>query len=100
MSGISPLAPKKFPAMAKVAGVRLGATACGERYQGRDDLLLAEFAPGTRVAGVLTQSQTPGAPVKWCREILPAGRARGLVVNAGNANVFTGKNGLKRNGTS
>ncbi len=93
MSGISPLAPKKFPAMAKVAGVRLGATACGERYQGRDDLLLAEFAPGTRVAGVLTQSQTPGAPVKWCREILPAGRARGLVVNAGNANVFTGKAG-------
>ena len=93
MSGISPLAPKKFPAIPKVAGVRLGAAACGERYQGRDDLLLAEFAPGTRVAGVLTQSQTPGAPVKWCREILPGGRARGLVVNAGNANVFTGRAG-------
>ncbi len=93
MSGISPLAPKKFPAMPEVAGVRLGATACGERYQGRDDLLLAEFAEGTRVAGVFTQSQTPGAPVKWCRAILPRGRARGLVVNAGNANVFTGKAG-------
>ena len=93
MSGISPLAPKKFPAMPEVAGVRLGAGASGERYKGRDDLLLAEFAEGTRVAGVLTQSQTPGAPVKWCREILPVGRARGLVVNAGNANVFTGKAG-------
>ena len=93
MSGKSPLAPKKFPAMHEVAGVRIGAAASGERYKGRDDLLLAEFAEGTRVAGVLTQSQTPGAPVKWCREILPGARARGLVVNAGNANVFTGKPG-------
>ena len=57
------------------------------------DLLLAEFSQGTRVAGVLTRSQTPGAPVKWCRELLPKGRARGLVVNAGNANVFTGRGG-------
>ncbi len=93
MSKISPLAPKKFPAMPPVAGVRLGATACGERYKGRHDLLLAEFGPGTRVAGVLTQSQTPGAPVKWCRNLLPAGHARGLVVNAGNANVYAGRKG-------
>ena len=93
MSGKSPLAPKIFPAIPEIAGVRLGAAASGERYHGRDDLLLGEFVAGTRVAGVLTQSQTPGAPVKWCREILPLGRARGLVVNAGNANVFTGKVG-------
>ena len=93
MSKISPLAPKKFPAMPPVAGVRLGATACGERYKGRADLLFAEFTPGTRVAGVLTQSQMPGAPVKWCRKLLPAGRARGLVVNAGNANVYSGRKG-------
>ncbi len=79
--------------MPQVAGVRLGATACGERYSGRHDLLLAEFEPGTRVAGVLTQTQTPGAPVKWCRKLLPAGRARGLVVNAGNANVYVGRKG-------
>jgi len=63
MSGTSPLAPKKFPAIPAVAGVRLGAAASAERYKKRDDLLLAEFAEGTRVAGVLTQSRTPGAPV-------------------------------------
>lgn len=97
MSKISPLAPKKFPTIPPVAGVRLGATACGERYTGRKDLLLAEFEPGTRVAGVLTQSQTPGAPVKWCRKHLPAGRARGLVVNAGNANVYAGSEGDRAN---
>lgn len=93
MSGMSPLAPKKFPTMPAVAGVRLAAIAAGVRYKGRDDLLLAEFAQGTRVAGVLTRSQTPGAPVTWCRKLLPKGQARGLVVNSGNANVFTGKSG-------
>jgi glutamate N-acetyltransferase/amino-acid N-acetyltransferase len=35
----------------------------------------------------------PGAPVDWCRAIIKRGTARGLVVNAGNANVFTGKAG-------
>src|SRR3546814_17318413 len=35
----------------------------------------------------------PGAPVEWCRKILPGGSARALVVNAGIANVFTGKAG-------
>jgi glutamate N-acetyltransferase/amino-acid N-acetyltransferase len=93
MKKISPLAPKKFPVMPPVPGVRLGAAASGLRYKGRDDLLLAELVPGTRVAGVLTRSQTPGEPVKWCRKLLPAGRARGLLVNAGNANVFTGRQG-------
>jgi glutamate N-acetyltransferase/amino-acid N-acetyltransferase len=42
---------------------------------------------------VLTRSKAPGAPVLWCREALPHGRARAIVVNAGNANVFTGRAG-------
>jgi glutamate N-acetyltransferase/amino-acid N-acetyltransferase len=42
---------------------------------------------------VFTRNRCPGAPVDWCRAILPAGRARALVVNAGNANVFTGRAG-------
>ncbi len=65
MSGISPLAPRKIQVMPAEAGVRLAAIAAAERYKGRDDLLLVEFSQGTRVAGVLTRSQTPGAPVKW-----------------------------------
>ena len=93
MSGKSPLAPKIFPSLPAIAGVRLAAIAAGIRYTGRDDLLLAEFSQGTRVAGVLTRSQTPGAPVTWCRKLLPKGQARGLVVNSGNANVFTGRRG-------
>ncbi len=89
----SPLAPSPPPEVAAVPGVRLATLAAGLRYQGRPDLLLVELAPGTAVAGMLTRSLTCGHPVRWCRERLPAGRARALIVNAGNANVFRGADG-------
>jgi glutamate N-acetyltransferase / amino-acid N-acetyltransferase len=93
MTAVSPLAPAEFPPMAPIAGVRLAAAAAGVRYPGRDDLMLAELAAGSSVAGVLTQSLTAGAPVLWCRECLEAGEVRAIVVNSGNANVFTGRAG-------
>jgi glutamate N-acetyltransferase/amino-acid N-acetyltransferase len=73
--------------------VRLAVYAAGIRYTGRNDLMLAELAPGTAVAGVFTQSTMPGQPVIWCRNCLPGGRARAIIVNSGNANVFTGPAG-------
>jgi len=76
-----------------VSTVRLAAFDCGIRYTGRDDLMLAELAPGCAIAGVFTRSLTAGAPVLWCRECLPGGKARGIVVNSGNSNVFTGRAG-------
>ncbi len=90
---VSPLAPASFPDLPPLAGVRLAAGACGLRYKGRTDLLLAEFDPGATVAGVLTRSLTASAPVEWCRKALARGRARAIVVNSGNANAFTGKAG-------
>jgi glutamate N-acetyltransferase / amino-acid N-acetyltransferase len=89
----SPLAPEGFPAIPPVAGARFAALDAGIRYRGRRDLTLIELAPGTAVAGVLTRSTTAGHPVLWCREILPHGRARAVIVNAGNANVFRGAEG-------
>ncbi|MBU6497407.1 MAG: bifunctional glutamate N-acetyltransferase/amino-acid acetyltransferase ArgJ [Rhodospirillales bacterium] len=91
---ISPLATP-LPALPPIAGVRLAAAEAGIRYKGRTDAVLAELAPGTTVAGVFTSSKCPGAPVDWCRAALPAGRARAVVVNAGNANVFTGRAGAQ-----
>jgi glutamate N-acetyltransferase / amino-acid N-acetyltransferase len=88
----SPLA-LKLPVLPPLAGVRLAAAAAGIRYKGRTDLMMAELAPGTTVAGVFTRNRCPGAPVDWCRAALAGGRARALVVNAGNANVFTGAAG-------
>jgi glutamate N-acetyltransferase/amino-acid N-acetyltransferase len=90
---VSPLAPTRVPPLPDIAGVRLAAAAAGLRYVGRNDVLLAAFDKGTTVAGVLTRSRCPSAPVEWCRARLPAGTARGLVVNSGNANAFTGKSG-------
>ncbi len=90
---LSPLAPAFFPEMPPVAGVRLATAAAGIRYPGRTDVLLAVFDPGTSVAGVLTRSKCPSAPVDWCRVRLKGGGAAALVVNSGNANAFTGKSG-------
>ena len=73
--------------------MRLGAAAAGIRYKGRNDLMMIELAPDTTAAGVFTRNRCPGAPIDWCRDSLKAGHARGVVVNAGNANVFTGKAG-------
>src|SRR5579884_3478696 len=90
---ISPLAPKSLPDMPEIAGVRLATAAAGIRYRDRTDVMLAVFDQGTSVAGVFTRSKCPSAPVEWCRARLKGARARALVVNSGNANAFTGKNG-------
>jgi glutamate N-acetyltransferase/amino-acid N-acetyltransferase len=90
---VSPLAPKAFPKLPPLAGVRLATVAAGVRYQQRTDVLLALLAPGTQAAGVFTTSKTASAPVLWCRDKLKGGEARVLVVNSGNANAFTGKAG-------
>ena len=90
---VSPLAPAAFPGLPDVAGVRLASVAANLRYRDRDDVMLAAFDSGTRVAGVLTRSGAASAPVLWCRERLQGGRARALIVNAGNSNTFTGETG-------
>jgi len=90
----SPLAPERLPDLPSLAGVRLAVGAAGIRYRGRTDLLLVELAPGTTVAGVFTRSLTAAAPVDWCRQQLGQGVARGILVNSGNANAFTGAVGL------
>src|SRR5689334_9875292 len=92
-SSVSPLAPTHVPDLPAIAGVRLATGAAGIKYKGRTDVLLALFDKGTTVAGVLTRSKCPSAPVEWCRAKLKSGKARALVVNSGNANAFTGKTG-------
>jgi glutamate N-acetyltransferase/amino-acid N-acetyltransferase len=88
----APDAAKMLP----VAGVTLGFAEAGIRKAGRRDLMLMQFAPGTRVAGVFTQNSFAAAPVLVCREHLAAaGPIRAIVVNAGNANCGTGDEGLQ-----
>jgi glutamate N-acetyltransferase/amino-acid N-acetyltransferase len=91
----SPLAPKIYPSLPPLAGVRLATGQAGIKYKDRSDLLMVVLAPGTQIAGVFTQSKTASAPVDWCRKQLSGGSGRVLVVNSGNANAFTGRAGME-----
>jgi glutamate N-acetyltransferase/amino-acid N-acetyltransferase len=92
----SPLAPARFPELPVIDGVRFATAAAGVRYQGRDDVMLALLAPGSAVAGVFTRSATRAAPVLDCQNKigLPADGGAAIVVNSGNANAFTGREGV------
>ncbi len=81
-----------------VKGVALGVTEAGIRKAGRKDLLVMKLEPGARVAGVFTQNRFCAAPVVVARQHLsmvdPDASIRALVVNTGNANAGTGKEGI------
>ena len=89
----SPLAPTKPQAPKPVAGFRLAVAETGMKYKNRPDLMLLMADRPMTVAGVLTQSKTCSAAVDWCRDNLPRGTAQAVLVNAGNANAFTGMAG-------
>jgi glutamate N-acetyltransferase/amino-acid N-acetyltransferase len=93
---LSPLAPDQFPDLPVIDGVRFASGAAGVKYKDRADVMLAELAEGTSVAGVFTRSATRSAPVLDCQAKINAdlGRAA-LLVNSGNSNAFTGSAGEK-----
>ncbi len=94
---VSPLAPAAFPDLPAIDGVRLAAGAVGVKYKDRVDVMLAEIAPGSTLAGVFTRSATRSAAVLDCQAKLPnvsADHGLAIVVNSGNANTFTGKRGV------
>ena len=89
----SPLAPEKTPPLPEVAGFRLAVAETGIKYKDRPDAMLLLADNPVAAAGTLTRSKTCSAAVDWCRENLSSGAARAVLVNAGNANAFTGRAG-------
>jgi glutamate N-acetyltransferase/amino-acid N-acetyltransferase len=89
----SPLAPAKFRTLPKITGVIPHVSRARYKDWDRCDLTFVAMEEGTAVAGVTTRSQCPSPEVEWCRVALKGGKARALVVNAGNANAFTGNRG-------
>ena len=89
---VSPLKPRAMAVLPVLSGLRLATGNSGTRYQGRDDVTLFVLPEGSAVAGVFTRSKCPSAPVDWCRQNLSqnGGTARAVLINAGNANAFTG----------
>jgi glutamate N-acetyltransferase/amino-acid N-acetyltransferase len=89
---LSPPDPGKLFA---VPGVTLGFAMAGIKKPGRKDVLVIRLVPGAAVAGVFTKNRFCAAPVTLAKKHLK-GPVRALVVNTGNANAGTGKEGLKR----
>ena len=81
--------------MKTIKNIKLATINCGLKYKNRDDLLLVELPENTAVAGVFTKSAMAAAPVQLCQENLQQHKARALIVNAGNANAFTGVGGIE-----
>jgi glutamate N-acetyltransferase/amino-acid N-acetyltransferase len=88
----SPLA-LPFPAAPRIDGATPHIARAGYKDWGRCDLTYFELAEGTAVAGVFTRNVCCSSEVEQGREQVKAGRARALVVNAGNSNAFTGYRG-------
>ncbi|WP_395646153.1 bifunctional glutamate N-acetyltransferase/amino-acid acetyltransferase ArgJ [Terricaulis sp.] len=95
VDAVSPLAPARFPDLPHIAGVEAAIGRAGFYKHERPDLLLVRCPPGTKAAGVFTTNAVGSAPTDWCKQALQAARggARGLLVNAGCANSFTGAAG-------
>ncbi|WP_412174876.1 bifunctional glutamate N-acetyltransferase/amino-acid acetyltransferase ArgJ [Actibacterium sp. XHP0104] len=87
-----------MPDLPIIKGAEFAAIAAGVRYKGRVDVMLARLAPGTQMAGAFTRSATRAAPVLDCESkigLADDGAGAAIIVNAGNANAFTGDNGRK-----
>lgn len=91
----SPFAPLEFPKLPAVPGVMISACSAGIKNNSQPDLMLLVFRPETIAAGVMTKSSITGAPVDWNRRVLGTHNSRALIVNSGNANVFTGSKGTE-----
>ncbi|MFV0645840.1 MAG: bifunctional glutamate N-acetyltransferase/amino-acid acetyltransferase ArgJ [Sphingomonadaceae bacterium] len=88
----SPLAIP-FPDLPDIDGVTLRIARAHYRDWDRCDLTFAELAEGTAVAGVFTRNICCSSEVETGRDQVKQGRARALIVNAGNSNAFTGYRG-------
>ncbi len=92
MSAISPLAAS-FPTLPAIAGATPRIARAHYKDWDRCDLTYVELSEGTTVAGVTTRNVCCSTEVELCRENVKGGRARALIVNAGNSNAFTGFRG-------
>jgi len=91
----SVVAPKGFKASGVFCDIkRLGTGKGSDKGQKRDLALVVSEVPAT-VAGMFTTNQVCAAPVKICVPRVGKGKAQAIVINSGNANACTGRQGFK-----
>ncbi len=81
-----------MPTMYPIKGFELGTCSAGIKYTGRKDLVVMKLCDDAKVAGVFTQNSFCAAPVQIARQNLSC-EPRYLLINTGNANAGTGKQG-------
>tara|TARA_B100000029_G_scaffold90336_1_gene80148 strand:- start:309 stop:1550 length:1242 start_codon:yes stop_codon:yes gene_type:complete len=95
LNKISPLAPEGIKRLSPVEGVSLY-TYCANLYnKQRNDLSVFLFHNKSFIAEVFTKSSLRSATLDWNSQALKGKEVQAIVVNAGNANTFTGKQGEK-----
>ena len=88
-------APQGFQAAGVFCDIKRFGTGKGSNKGHKRDLALIVSDTPAAVAGTFTTNQVCAAPVKWCVARVKGGRARAVVVNSGNANACTGRQGLR-----
>jgi glutamate N-acetyltransferase/amino-acid N-acetyltransferase len=76
-------------------GFLAGGVACGVKKSGNRDLGLIVCPTGAKAAGVFTTNRIVSAAVTISKEHIKSGTISAVVVNSGNANACTGKQGIK-----
>jgi glutamate N-acetyltransferase/amino-acid N-acetyltransferase len=88
------VAPKGFRASGVFCDIKKLGTGKGSNKGPKRDLALIVSETPATVAGLFTTNQVCAAPVKICVERMKRGTAQVIVVNSGNANACTGKQGM------
>ncbi|WP_075171532.1 bifunctional glutamate N-acetyltransferase/amino-acid acetyltransferase ArgJ [Neptunomonas phycophila] len=86
--------PATLPSMYSVDGIRIGVASAGIKKPGRKDVVVFEVCEDASVAGVFTKNAFCAAPVVISKDHLAQGNVRYFLINTGNANAGTGKQGL------
>ncbi len=77
-----------------VPGFRFGGVACGLKQSGKRDVaLIVSERPATAV-GVFTTNRVKAAPVLLGQKRIADGLVQAILVNSGNANAYTGRDGV------
>src|ERR1035438_8184990 len=88
------VAPEGFLASGVFCDIKKLGTGKGSNKGQKRDLALIVSETPTTIAGMFTTNQVCAAPVKVCVERMKKGLAQVVVVNSGNANACTGKQGM------
>ncbi len=77
----------------RVPGFRFAGVACGLKESGKRDVALIVADRPAVAAGAFTTNRVQAAPVVIGRQRLARGLVQAILVNSGNANAYTGRDG-------